>query len=61
MANRGWGGWKDGRTEGRLEIHYCVLQDIGPLRPLPKKGGRRRRGRGKRKREEIKEENRKRK
>ena len=23
------GGW--GRTDGRLEIHPCVLQDIGPL------------------------------
>ena len=22
---------------GRLEIHPCVLQDIGPLGPLPKK------------------------
>ena len=27
-----------GRTYGRLEIHPCVLQDIGPLGPLPKKG-----------------------
>ena len=31
-----------GRTDGRmyrhLEIHPCVLQDIGPLGPLPKKG-----------------------
>ena len=26
-----------GRTYGRLEIHPCVLQDIGPLGPLPKK------------------------
>ena len=24
-----------GRTDGRLEIHPCVLQDIGPLGPLP--------------------------
>ena len=36
MANRG-----DRRTDiqknGRLEIHPCVLQDIGPLGPLPKK------------------------
>ena len=34
-------GRKDGRTEGRkdgrLEIPPCVLQDIGPLGPLPKK------------------------
>ena len=22
---------------GRMEIHPCVLQDIGPLGPLPKK------------------------
>ena len=28
----------DGRTDGRMEIHPCVLQDIGPLGPLPKKG-----------------------
>ena len=27
----------DVRTYGRLEIHPCVLQDIGPLGPLPKK------------------------
>ena len=27
-----------GRTYGRTEIHPCVLQDIGPLGPLPKKG-----------------------
>ena len=25
------------RTDGRKEIHPCVLQDIGPLGPLPKK------------------------
>ena len=30
-------GRTDGRTYGRLEIHPCVLQDIGPLGPLPKK------------------------
>ena len=30
-------GRKDGRTDGRLEIPPCVLQDIGPLGPLPKK------------------------
>ena len=30
-------GRMDGRTDGRLEIHPCVLQDIGPLGPLPKK------------------------
>ena len=35
MANGG--GWKDGRMDGRLEIPPCVLQDIGPLGPLPKK------------------------
>ena len=38
-----WGGdrRKDGRTggrkDGRLEIPPCVLQDISPLGPLPKK------------------------
>ena len=37
MANRGGDGRKDGRTDGRLEIPPCVLQDIGPLGPLPKK------------------------
>ena len=45
MKGPGWptggDGPKDGRTEGRkdgrLEIHPCVLQDIGPLGPLPKK------------------------
>ena len=31
------GGRMDVRTDGRLEIHPCVLQDIGPLGPLPKK------------------------
>ena len=31
------GGGTYGRTYGRLEIHPCVLQDIGPLGPLPKK------------------------
>ena len=30
-------GRTDGREDGRLEIHPCVLQDIGPLGPLPKK------------------------
>ena len=30
------GGHTYGRTYGRLEIHPCVLQDIGPLGPLPK-------------------------
>ena len=30
-------GQKDGRTDGRLEISPFVLQDIGPLGPLPKK------------------------
>ena len=28
---------QDRRKDGRLEIHPCVLQDIGPLGPLPKK------------------------
>ena len=26
---------QDRRKDGRLEIHPCVLQDIGPLGPLP--------------------------
>ena len=30
-------GRMDGRTYGRMEIHPCVLQDICPLGPLPKK------------------------
>ena len=34
MAN---GGGTDGRKDRRLEIPPCVLQDIGPLGPLPKK------------------------
>ena len=34
---KGGDGRKDGRTYGRLEIPPCVLQDIGPLGPLPKK------------------------
>ena len=25
----------DGRTDGRMEINPCVLQDIGPLGPQP--------------------------
>ena len=29
------GGGMDGRTDGRQEIHPWVLQDIGPLGPLP--------------------------
>ena len=40
---RGLGGMDrrtDGRMYGHLEIHPCVLQDIGPLGPLPKKGDR---------------------
>ena len=28
----------DGQTDVRKEIHSCLLQDIGPLGPLPKKG-----------------------
>ena len=27
----------DGRTDGHMEIHPCVLQDIGPLGSLLKK------------------------
>ena len=34
MANGMRGG--GGRKDGRLEIHLRVLQDIGPLGPLPK-------------------------
>ena len=30
-------GRTDGWTDGRIEIPPCVLQDIGPLGPLPKK------------------------
>ena len=41
MANGGGDGRTegrtDGRTDGRMEIPPCVLQDIGPLGPLPKK------------------------
>ena len=42
MANGGgteerMDGRTDGRTDGRMEIPPCVLQDIGPLGPLPKK------------------------
>ena len=28
-------GWKDGWMDGRMEIHPCVLRDIGPLGLLP--------------------------
>ena len=41
MAKGGGGrtdGRMNGRTDGHLEIPPCVLQDIGPLGPLPKKG-----------------------
>ena len=31
------GGRTEGRKDGRLKIPPCVLQDIGPLGPLPKK------------------------
>ena len=34
---RGVLGGTDVRTDGRLEIHPFVLQDLGPLGPLPKK------------------------
>ena len=47
MANGGGdgqtGGWKDGRKDGQLEIPSCVLQDIGPLGPLPNKEKKRNR------------------
>ena len=33
-------GWTYGRMDGHKEIHPCVLQDIGPLGPLPKKRGK---------------------
>ena len=33
----GTDGRKDGRKDGCMEIPPCVLQDIGPLGPLPKK------------------------
>ena len=34
MVNGGEGG-TEGRKDGRLKIPPCVLQDIGPLGPLP--------------------------
>ena len=37
MLTGGTDGRTDGRTDRRLEIPPCVLQDIGPLEPLPKK------------------------
>ena len=37
LKKLGGGGQTDERTYGRMEIHPCVLQDIGPLGPLPKK------------------------
>ena len=44
QASVGWTGASglgrgemDGRTDRCMEIHPCVLQDIGPLGPLPKK------------------------
>ena len=33
----GGDGRTDGRKDGHMEIPPCVLQDIGPLRPLPKR------------------------
>ena len=33
-------GWTNRWTDGYLEIQPCVLQDIGPLGPLPKKEDR---------------------
>ena len=38
LGQSGLGGG-GGRTDGRKEIHPCVLQDIGPLGPLPKNDG----------------------
>ena len=42
LSGRGGGtyGRTDGRTDGRTYVIFspCVLQDIGPLGPLPKKG-----------------------
>ena len=46
----------DGQTDGRLEIHPCVLQDIGPLGPLPKKERKRERERKKDEKKERKKE-----
>ena len=40
-----WRMGREVRTDGRKEIHPCVLQDIGPLGPLPKK--EKKTGRGK--------------
>ena len=37
VRGRGTDGRMDVCREGRKEIHPCVLQDIGPLGPLPKK------------------------
>ena len=37
IESSGGDGRTDRRTDGRMEIHPCVLQDIGPLGPLPKK------------------------
>ena len=34
---KGGDGRTEGRKDGHLEIPPCVLQDIGPLGPLPKK------------------------
>ena len=45
------GGRTDGRTDGRKEIHPCVLQDIGPLGPLPKKEERKKEKKRERKKE----------
>ena len=45
---RGLRGGTDGRMDRRMcgcmEIHPCVLQDIGPLGPLPKKEGKDKKG-----------------
>ena len=40
QTDRRMDGRTYGRMDGRKEIHPCVLQDIGPLGPLPKKCNR---------------------
>ena len=37
LGGFGGGGCTEGHRYGRLEIHSCVLKDIGSLGPLPKK------------------------
>ena len=43
----------DGRTDGHMEIHPCVLQDIGPLGPLPKKDKGKKKKKKKKKKQEV--------